>query len=496
METTSIQNRNDWYRQLPKMDEILAQDWTKELIHSYGKSPVMSALRKGLEKIREAIPGYGTIGELMEALEQYPLQVQNALALTNESHFKRVHNATGVVLHTNLGRAPLSETILSEVTQKLLGYSNLEYDLEAGTRGERYGHFAQRICAITGAEDCLVVNNNAAAVLLMLAAIGTGKEVIVSRGEQVEIGGKFRIPDIMDQSGCRRIEVGTTNKTRVEDYAEAITEDTAALLKVHTSNFKIVGFTQTVERSELVALGKEKGIPVLEDLGSGVLVDLSKYGLTKEPTVQDSLKAGVDLVTFSGDKLLGGPQAGIIVGKKCYIDRLKKHPLTRAMRIDKFTAAYLETLFCYYQDLKLAESAIPVLRMLSVSKEELRVRAERLRMLMLEELRKSREIQKTHEIWETQAAQKTEMLRISVVECESTAGGGSLPGETIPGYGVRVEGAGLHPDQVTERLRKGREPVILRTLDDGLLFDVRTLEEDELAVVAVSVANAFCKSQG
>ena len=484
----NINNRNEWYRLLPKMDELLAQDWTKALIDTYGRTPVMTALRSGLEQIREEIPDFQTQEELAEVLNLYPTKVRNALAMTNERHMKRVHNATGVVLYTNLGRAPMSERILSEVTQKLMGYSNLEYDLEAGKRGERYQHFAQRICAITGAEDCLVVNNNAAAVLLMLASIGTGKEVIVSRGEQVEIGGKFRIPDIMDQSGCRRVEVGTTNKTRVEDYAEAITEDTAALLKVHTSNFKIIGFTQTVEREELVALGKEKGLPVLEDLGSGVLVDLSKYGLAKEPTVQDSLKAGVDLVTFSGDKLLGGPQAGIIVGKKCYIDKLKKHPLTRAMRIDKFTAAYLETLFCYYQDLKVAERTIPVLRMLSVSKEELRERAERLRTLILEEMRRNQNIQ-NQQVWDVKTSQEVEDVCVSVVECESTAGGGSLPGETIPGYGVRMEGASLHLDHVTECLRKGDEPVILRTLDGGLLFDVRTLEDEELPVVAEHVSS-------
>ena len=483
METTSKKNKNEWYRLLPKMDELLVQDWVQTLIDMYGRTPVMTALRGGLEQIREEIPGFVTKEELSEALALYPAKVRKTLAMTNERHFKRVHNATGVVLHTNLGRAPMSEKILSEVTRKLLGYSNLEYDLNAGQRGERYAHFAQRICAITGAEDCLVVNNNAAAVLLMLAAIGKGKEVIVSRGEQVEIGGKFRIPDILDQSGCRRVEVGTTNKTRIGDYAEAVTEETAALLKVHTSNFKLIGFTQTVERSELVALGKEKGIPVLEDLGSGVLVDLSKYGLMKEPTVQDSLKAGVDLVTFSGDKLLGGPQAGIIVGKKCYIDKLKKHPLTRAMRIDKFTAAYLETLFCYYEDLKVAECTIPVLRMLSASKEELRMRAERLRNLLQGKL------------FAEDVRPHTGQIRISVVECESTAGGGSLPGETIPGYGVRIEGARLHPDQVTERLRKGSEPVILRTMDDGLLFDVRTLEDGELEAVADEVAKKICTAE-
>lgn len=483
----NINNRNEWYRLLPKMDELLAQDWTNALIRTYGKTPVVTALRSGLEQIREQIPGFHMKEELSEALEQYPGQVQRFLAMKNESHFKRVHNATGVVLHTNLGRAPMSGKILSEVMQKLLGYSNLEYDLKAGKRGERYAHFNERICEITGAEDCLVVNNNAAAVLLMLASIGAGKEVIVSRGEQVEIGGKFRIPDIMDQSGCRRVEVGTTNKTRVEDYAEAVKEETAALLKVHTSNFKIVGFTQTVEREELVSLGKEKGLPVLEDLGSGVLVDLSQYGLTKEPTVQDSLKAGVDLVSFSGDKLLGGPQAGIIVGKKCYIEKLKKHPLTRAMRIDKFTAAYLETLFCCYQDLAVAERTIPVLRMLSASKEELRDRAERLCALF------SKEIRKNHQMYDPQALPESESVRISVVECESTAGGGSLPGETIPGYGVRIEGMSLHPDRVTECLRQSDEPVILRTLDDGLLFDVRTLEDEELEAVAGKVARVINK---
>ncbi|MDD7642113.1 MAG: L-seryl-tRNA(Sec) selenium transferase [bacterium] len=482
METTTVKNRNEWYRLLPKMDELLAQDWAKALIDIYGRTPVMTALRTGLEQIREEIPGLYTKEELMDALKLYPAQVRKTLAMTNERHFKRVHNATGVVLHTNLGRAPMSKKLLAEVTQQLIGYSNLEYDLNAGQRGERYAHFNERICAITGAEDCLVVNNNAAAVLLMLSALGKGKEVIVSRGEQVEIGGKFRIPDIMDQSGCRRVEVGTTNKTRIEDYAEAITEETAALLKVQTSNFKIVGFTQTAEREELVALGREKGLPVLEDLGSGVLVDLSRYGMAKEPTVQDSLKAGVDLVTFSGDKLLGGPQAGIIVGKKCYIDKLKKHPLTRAMRIDKFTAAYLETLFCYYQDLRVAERTIPVLRMLSASKEELKDRAERLRALLLEEIERNRQVYDVHVLPES------ESVCISVVECESAAGGGSLPGETLPSYGVRIEGPRLHPDQVTERLRKGDEPVILRTLDGGLLFDVRTLEDEELPIVADAVA--------
>ena len=473
-----MENKKEWYRLLPKMDEILAQDWTKVLIDQYGRTPVMEMLRRELDQIREAIPAYETKEELSGALKLYPRSVEQSLSMTHQRRFKRVYNATGVVLHTNLGRAPMSEEILSEMTKELLGYSNLEYDLNAGKRGERYQHFAERICAITGAEDCLVVNNNAAAVLLMLAALGNRKEVIVSRGEQVEIGGKFRIPDIMDQSGCRRVEVGTTNKTRIEDYEEAITEETAALLKVHTSNFKIVGFTQTVERQELVELGRKMGIPVLEDLGSGVLVDLSGYGLTREPTVQDSLKAGVDLVTFSGDKLLGGPQAGIIVGKKCYIEMLKKHPLTRAMRIDKFTVAYLETLFGYYRDLTLARKHIPVLRMLSASQEELRDKAEKLRKLLMETLLVDGK------------DETTEPFHITVVECESAAGGGSLPGETLKSYGVRIEGPGLHLNQVTERLRKGEDAVLLRTLEDGLLFDVRTLEDGELAAVAHAVAKA------
>lgn len=470
-----MDNRKEWYRSIPKMDRLLQEEWAVQRIQLYGRGPVTEAIRESLSDIRSRINGYEDRESFLADILHMEALVQKRLEEMFQPDFCRVHNATGVILHTNLGRAPLSEKLLKEVTPRLLGYSNLEYDLQKGCRGERYSHFASLICRVTGAEDCLVVNNNAAAVLLMLSAVGAGRQVIVSRGEQVEIGGKFRIPDIMDQSGCKRVEVGTTNKTRCSDYEEAITEETAALLKVHTSNFAILGFTESVSREDLVSLGHKYDLPVLEDLGSGVLTDLSEYGLKKEPTVQDSVAAGVDLVSFSGDKLLGGVQAGIIVGRKKYIDLLKKHPLTRALRIDKFTVAYLESVFKCYLDPQKARKEIPVLRMLSLSAAELEARARRLREILSEKT--EREI-KSH----------NKTYKIFVVPCESAPGGGSLPGEVMAGYGVYISGCGLHPDRVARKMRNADHPVLVRIERDGLLFDVRTLEENELSKVAETTA--------
>lgn len=473
-----MENRNSWYRRIPKMDELLLNEWAVEAVCIYGRTAVMETAREELDLLRGEIPAMETPEELQIRLAELPGRVQERLEQKEERHFKRVYNATGVILHTNLGRAPMEEAFLAPVLERLCGYSNLEYDLETGHRGERYAHFERLICEVTGAEAALVVNNNAAAVLLMLSAVGNmdsgaadcgdgqecRREVIVSRGEQIEIGGKFRIPDIMDQSGCKRVEVGTTNKTRLSDYAGAVSPHTAALLKVHTSNFRIEGFTESVSREELVTLGREKGIPVIEDLGSGVLVDLSRYGMKKEPTVMDSLRAGVDLVSFSGDKLLGGPQAGIIVGREKWVEACKKHPLTRAMRIDKFTAAYLEELFFCYRDLERATEKIPVLRMLTESIGTLQQRAEVLcRML-----------------GKLMAAG----YAVSVTACESTAGGGSLPGEVLESRGVFIAGENLHPDRASEALRRLEVPVILRIEDGGLLLDMRTLKSEELEDVA------------
>jgi len=449
------------YRLIPKMDVILEKPGIQGAVACYGKSPVKEAINICLEKLRKAVPQL-TQEQLRQQVDALESEILETLSGSQANHFKKVYNASGVVLHTNLGRAPFPKQALENVIQILDGYSNLEYDLAAGKRGERYSHFEKMLCQITGAEAALVVNNNAAAVLLMISALAAGKETIVSRGEQIEIGGKFRIPDIIDQSGSVRVEVGTTNKTRIADYEEKITEDTAVLLKVHTSNFKVIGFTESVEREEMVALGRKYDIPVIEDLGSGILIDLSKYGLLKEPTVMDSLQAGVDLVSFSGDKLLGGPQAGIIVGKKKYIDMCKKHPLTRAMRIDKFTVAMLETIISYYRDTDYAVEHIPTLRMLTAGVDVQEQKALKMKALLDGSL---------------------SGYDIQVVSCESKAGGGSLPGEVIPSMGIAISKQQLHVNEAEEAFRKVQIPLIVRIEENRLLLDMRTLMEEDIVPV-------------
>ena len=368
-------------------------------------------------------------------------------------------NATGVIIQTNLGRAPLSEAALRAMREVGAGYSNLEYDLEAGTRGSRTVHLTALLCRLTGAEAALAVNNNAAAVYLALSALAAGREVIVSRGQAVEIGGGFRIPDVLRQSGATLVEVGTTNRTYARDYAAAITERTAVLLRVHTSNFKLLGFVHETPLAELVALGRERGVVVLDDLGSGTLLPTAPFGLAPEPTVQESVAAGADLVTFSGDKLLGGPQAGLIVGRANLIARLRQHPLARALRVDKTTLAGLEATLLSYLHGR-ATTEIPIWRMIAAAPEALRARAERLA-----------------------AAIGSARAGVTIVACASAVGGGSLPGETLPSFAVAIGGSA--PDELARRLRHSTPPVIGRITDDRLLLDVRTvLEEQEAALVA------------
>ena len=341
-------NKNLLFRSIPKVDILLEEQEIQDLIDAYGRELVMDVIREEMDALRTFI---GKCEEEEEAKVQIGMLTQNIkrhAGKLHEPNMKMVINGTGTVLHTNLGRAPISKEHVERLAGIVSGYSNLEYNLEAGARGERYSHFEKLLCKLTGAEAAMAVNNNAAAVMLILSSMAKGGEVVVSRGELVEIGGKFRIPDVMEQSGASLVEVGTTNKTHYSDYEEAITEETKALLKVHTSNYRIVGFTETVTIDELIPIAQEHDIPIIEDLGSGVLIDLSKYGLTYEPTVQDSIRKGADVVCFSGDKLLGGPQAGIIIGKKKYIDQMKKNQLTRALRIDKFTAAALELVLQEY----------------------------------------------------------------------------------------------------------------------------------------------------
>ena len=315
-------DKNLLYRSIPKVDVLLEDEKIKQMIEVYGRDIVIDAIRVEMDRLRKFIAKCDSEEEAREQIQNLTEQIRLQAEKIFNPNMKKIINATGTILHTNLGRAPISLKHMKHISDIATGYSNLEYNLEAGRRGERYSHFEELLCKVTGAEAAIAVNNNAAAVMLILSTMAKGGEVIVSRGELVEIGGKFRVPDVMEQSGATLVEVGTTNKTHFADYENAITEETTALLKVHTSNYRIVGFTESVGIDELVPLGEKHDLPVIEDLGSGVLIDLSKYGITYEPTVQDSIRNGADVVCFSGDKLLGGPQAGIIVGKKKYIDRI------------------------------------------------------------------------------------------------------------------------------------------------------------------------------
>ena len=372
-----------------------------------------------------------------------------------------VLNATGVVVHTNLGRSVLAEEARQAVALAADGYCNLELNLRTGGRGSRYDLVENLICRLSGAEAALVVNNNAAAVLLILSALGKGGEVITSRGELVEIGGSFRIPEIMVQCGCTLREVGATNKTHLRDYENAIGPETRALLKVHTSNFKIMGFSQSVPLDELVALGREKGLPVIEDLGSGSLVDLEQFGIHDEPTVQQSVKAGVDIISFSGDKLLGGPQAGIILGKAEYIRQLKRHPLARAMRVDKMTIAALRETLYAYTDEELACREIPVLAMLGAKSHQLREKAGVLCAMLQEQ-----------------------GVKAQVVPTQDQVGGGSVPTQLLDAWAVAIDPGQMTVDQLEEKLRLRPLPIIGRITHEQYILDVRTLMERDFAYIA------------
>ncbi len=448
-------NKNLLYRSIPKVDILLEKEEIQNAIEEYGREIVMEAIREEMEGLRAYI---GTCEDERAALDRIELlteQILRYVKKVNTPNMRMVINGTGTILHTNLGRAPISQEHMAKLSNIVTGYSNLEYNLEAGKRGERYSHFEELLCRLTGAEAAMAVNNNAAAVMLILSSMAKGGEVVVSRGELVEIGGKFRIPDVMEQSGATLVEVGTTNKTHYSDYEDAITEDTKALLKVHTSNYRIVGFTDTVTIADLAPLAKERELPLIEDLGSGVLVDLSKYGLTYEPTVQDSIKNGADVVCFSGDKLLGGPQAGIIIGKKKYIDMMKKNQLTRALRIDKFTATALELVLQEYLSEEKAIQNIPVLRMIHETKEEVTARARSLKNML------------------NRAGLEADF---GLEECESQIGGGSLPLERIPSMAVTVKPHNISVPKLEEEMRHLEVPIIPRTANDTIYLDVRTIE--------------------
>ena len=451
-------------RALPSVDEVVrALDGRP----SPPRASVVAAVRTVLAERRRAVLAAASPAELDAlALETPTLlpRVRAALAEARAWGLDRVVNATGVVLHTNLGRAPLGRAALARLALIAARYSNLELDVGTKARGSRYDHVDGLLCRLSGAEASLVVNNNAAAVLLTLESLARGREVVVSRGELIEIGGAFRIPDILARSGARLVEVGTTNRTRLGDYASAITSDTALLLKVHPSNYRVVGFTASVLTAELAELGRARGIPVLEDLGSGCFLDLRQWGLPREPTVPETVAAGADVVTFSGDKLLGGPQAGIVVGRLGLVERLRQNPLNRALRIDKLTLAALEATLRAYEDPATASREIPTLRMLSEPAAVVRRRAGRV----------------VHRV----PAAARMALGLAVVAARSEVGGGALPLAELPTF-VLALGAPAHPATALDvRLRAGRPPVIGRIAADRLLLDCRTVMDDEVPLLA------------
>ena len=450
-------------RQIPKVDELMKQPQLQQLCAAVPVQKVTEAVRQILDDLRAGILN-GSIEE-MPALEDLCGLVVGTANKKAEYSLKKVINATGIILHTNLGRACISERAAAAACEVAQSYSTLEYNLQAGRRGTRYSHVEELLCRLTGAESALVVNNNAAAVLLILSDMAQGGQVITSRGELVEIGGSFRVPDIMEACGAELKEVGTTNKTHLWDYDRAITDKTRALMKVHTSNYRIVGFSETPTLPELVELGHSRGLPVIEDLGSGCLVDLQQFGILGEPTVQDSVRAGVDVVSFSGDKLLGGPQAGIIVGKKAIVDKLKKHPLTRAMRVDKMTLAALEaTLRSYDAGLS---SEIPTIAMLSATPAYLQGKADQLCQLM-----------------------RNAGIAAEVVATEGQVGGGSVPTQMLKSFAVAVQPAGVNLDQLEINLRLGSPAIVGRINHDRFLLDVRTLRENDFDAIVKAVAEA------
>ncbi|MTI48483.1 L-seryl-tRNA(Sec) selenium transferase [Sporosalibacterium faouarense] len=449
------------FSRLPKVDDIISFiEQEMNLLDEVPREVVVESIREEIDNLRIKIAnGSLDTDGLNSKVEDLPILVSKRARKKVSYRLKRVINASGVVIHTNLGRSLIDNEVMENISEVVSNYSNLEFDLDTGKRGSRYSHLIDIITRVTGAEDALVVNNNAAAVMLVLSSLAKDKEVIVSRGELVEIGGSFRVPDVMEQSGAKLVDVGTTNKTHLWDYERALSEDTSAFLKVHTSNYRILGFTSEVKLDELVELGKKHSIPVVEDLGSGVLIDLSKYGLEYEPTVQDSMKAGVDIITFSGDKLLGGPQAGVIIGKKKLIDIMKKHPLNRAFRIDKFTIAALEATLRFYLDEDEAIRKIPTLRMITMPLEELERRGNELLNLLKGKLDDS--------------------FSVGLEDQYSQVGGGSMPLEQIPTKTITISSQEGKITKLENSLREYDIPVIARIYKDKMYLDLRTIKEEE-----------------
>lgn len=440
-------------RRIPSVSELLESPPLQGLVHRLSHNVVVSGVRTFLEDLR---------GDLKTAAAEFHFpspselaeRIAQKLLRTEKKGLRPVINATGILLHTNLGRAPLAEAAIEAMAAVARDYANVEMDLESGERSHRVDAVAELLKQATGADAAAVVNNNAAATMIVLCAIAAGREVIVSRGQLIEIGGSFRLPDVMSQSGATLREVGTTNKTKIADYEAAIGDRTAALMRVHTSNFRVVGFTQEAELSELVRLGRARSLPVIDDIGSGALVDFARFGLTGEPVAAESVRAGADLVLFSGDKLLGGPQCGIIVGKKPHIDKIAKHPLMRALRVDKLTLAALAATLRLYRDLDQAINDVPLLQMLDTKADNLRNRAERLA---------------------PQMAAAEAISAASAVADVTFLGGGSVPTQQLATWCVALAPARLSVDQLARQLRLGSPAVVGRVKDGRLLLDLRSV---------------------
>lgn len=464
--------KQDILRRLPSIDQLLVTPGADELVAEYGRDAVLTAARAIVDEIRSEI-----IGSDVPAIEPDSLSVDAVIARVSGSlraeyapSMRYAVNAAGIVLHTGLGRAMLAPAAVERVNDVIRGYSTLATDPETGQRGSRDVHYADLLCRLTGAEAATVVNNNAAATMIVLNTLAQGKEVIVSRGQLVEIGGSFRMPDVMAMSGAVLREVGTTNKTHLRDYANAISENTGAILRVHTSNYRIVGFTEEPSIQEMTTLAHEHHLPVIDDLGSGALIDLSRYGLESEPLVQDSVRAGADAVCFSGDKLIGGPQCGIIIGSEWAIKRIKKNPLARALRIGKMTVAALEGTLRLFLNKPELEETHPTYRMFSLTVDELDARAQTLARDLRESIGDHAEIE--------------------AIDGESQVGSGSVPTETLPSRLLCIRPHTISSDALARRLRHADPPVFARIHRDAVLFDLRTIQPWEDSIVCRAILGA------
>ena len=453
-----MKNVQEILAQLPKVDEVMNDSRIAACLETASRSLVVDAVRDVIGRYRQQILGQKESASF--DVDSFFCDLVEEIKERNKSSLERVINATGTILHTNLGRARLSVSAQGALQEAAQGYSNLEYNVKKGERGSRQDHVERLLRQIVGAEAAIAVNNNAASTMLCLSAMASGREVIVSRGELVEIGGSFRIPDIMECSGAVLREVGTTNKTKLFDYAGAINEETAVLMKVHTSNYRIMGFTADVSVKELAALGKERNIPVVYDMGNGLISDLTTWGVD-EPTAAGALKDGADVILFSGDKLLGGPQAGIIAGKKEYIEKMKQHPLARVVRMDKLTVAALEATLREYLDEDKALQNIPVLRMITESAETVRKRGEKL----------------------LQEAGETERIHLQIVPVQEQIGGGSAPATVLDGFAVELDSR-IPAERIERQLRKNETPIICRVAKGRVLLDMRTVDDAETELIA------------